>query len=52
VGCFSLSHLALVALVVVLLFGTRRLPGIMKDFAKGYRAFVDGLKDDSSNDKD
>ncbi len=44
----SLGHILLVAVVVLLLFGTRRLPGMMRDFAKGYRAFMDGLKDDGA----
>lgn len=39
----SLSHLILVLVVVILVFGTKRLPEIMRDLAKGYRAFTDGL---------
>jgi sec-independent protein translocase protein TatA len=40
----SFSHLILVLLVVLVVFGTRRVPEIMKDLAKGYRAFTDGLQ--------
>jgi sec-independent protein translocase protein TatA len=41
----SLSHILLVLVAVLVVFGTRRLPGIMTDLAKGLRAFKDGLKD-------
>ena len=41
----SLSHILLVLVVVVLVFGAKRLPSIMQDLAKGLRAFKDGLKD-------
>jgi sec-independent protein translocase protein TatA len=41
----SLSHLLLVLVVVLVVFGAGRLPSIMTDLAKGLRAFKDGLKD-------
>lgn len=41
----SLSHILLVLLAVLLVFGAGRLPSVMKDLAKGLRAFKDGLKD-------
>lgn len=41
----SLSHILLVLVAVVLVFGAKRLPSIMQDMAKGLRAFKDGLKD-------
>ena len=47
---FSLSHFVLVAVVVLILFGARRLPAVMGDLAKGYRAFVDGLRDRDAAD--
>ncbi len=44
-GGLSPWHLALIALVVLLVFGGRgKLSGIMGDAAKGVRAFRDGLK--------
>ena len=46
---FSLSHILLVLVAVLIVFGAGRLPGIMTDLAKGLRAFKDGLKD--SEDK-
>lgn len=41
----SLSHILLVLVAVVFIFGAKRLPSIMQDLAKGLRAFKDGLKD-------
>lgn len=41
----SLSHLLLVLIVVLVVFGAGRLPSIMTDLAKGLRAFKDGLKE-------
>lgn len=48
----SLSHLVLTLLIVLLLFGAKRVPEIMKDLAKGYRAFADGLKEEKPEKKD
>lgn len=45
----SLSHLLIVLVAILLVFGAGRLPSIMKDLAKGLRAFKDGLKDGEEN---
>ena len=42
----SLSHLIVILLIVLLLFGAGRLPKIMSDLAKGLKAFKNELKDD------
>ena len=47
----SIWHLLVVVLVVVLMFGTKRLPGAMEDLAKGLKAFKKGLKEDPENQK-
>lgn len=44
----SVSHLLIVILVVVLLFGTKRLPHMMEDIAKGIKSFKKGMKDEDS----
>lgn len=41
----SLSHLLLVLVVILVVFGAGRLPSIMTDLAKGLRAFRAGLKE-------
>lgn len=44
----SFWHLLVVVLVVVLLFGTKRLPNVMEDLAKGIKSFKKGLKDEDT----
>jgi sec-independent protein translocase protein TatA len=41
----SLSHLLIVLVAVLVVFGAGRLPSIMKDLAKGLKSFKDGLKE-------
>ncbi|EKE09220.1 MAG: hypothetical protein ACD_16C00205G0016 [uncultured bacterium] len=41
----SLSHVLLVLVAVLLVFGAKRLPSIMQDLANGLKAFKNGLKD-------
>lgn len=41
-------ELVVILVIVVLLFGARRVPSIMQDLAKGIRSFKDGLKDDEA----
>ena len=50
-GGWSLSHLLIVAVVVVVLFGGRgKISGIMGDFAQGIKAFKKGLSDDDTTE--
>jgi TatA/E family protein of Tat protein translocase len=42
----SFGHLIILG-VIVLLFGSRRLPELASAFGKSVRAFKDSLKDDS-----
>lgn len=42
----SIGHLLVIILVVVVLFGANRIPSLMKDMAKGIKAFKDEMKDD------
>ena len=44
---FSLTHLAILLIIVLVIFGAGRVPSIMRDVAKGIKAFRDGLKDDT-----
>jgi sec-independent protein translocase protein TatA len=41
----SFSHILLVLIVALVVFGAGRLPSIMTDLAKGLRAFKDGLRE-------
>ncbi|KAA2284269.1 Sec-independent protein translocase subunit TatA [Arenimonas fontis] len=44
-GSFSIWHWIIVLVVVVLIFGTRKLGSIGKDLGEGIRGFKKGLKD-------
>jgi sec-independent protein translocase protein TatA len=42
---FSFSHLLIVLVIVLIVFGAGRMPQVMKDLAGGIKAFRDGMKD-------
>lgn len=44
-GTFSLSHMIILLIIVLLVFGAGRMPQVMKDLAKGIKAFRDGMKE-------
>lgn len=46
----STSHLVIILLIVLVLFGAGKIPQIMNDLAKGVKAFKKGMKD-SEDDK-
>lgn len=48
---FSMGHLVVVLLIVLVLFGAGRLSGVMGEAGKGIRAFKDGLKGNGEDDK-
>jgi sec-independent protein translocase protein TatA len=50
-GSFSIWHILLVAVVVLLLFGRGRMSDFMGDFAKGIKMFKKGLTEDDPTDK-
>jgi len=43
-GSFSIFHWLIVLLIVVLVFGTKKLPGIGKDLGGAVRGFREGMK--------
>lgn len=50
----SFSHLLVILLIVLVLFGAGKLPSVMSDIGKGMKAFRDGLKskDDDNHPDD
>jgi sec-independent protein translocase protein TatA len=42
-GAFSVYHWLVVLLVIVLLFGGRKIPELMKGMGEGIRSFKDGM---------
>jgi sec-independent protein translocase protein TatA len=45
-GSFSIWHWLVVLLVVMLLFGSGKVSGLMGDFAKGIKAFKKNMAED------
>jgi sec-independent protein translocase protein TatA len=45
---FSLPHILILLLIVVILFGGRKIPEVMKGLGQGIREFKEGMKGDQS----
>jgi sec-independent protein translocase protein TatA len=45
-GGFSLWHILIFAIIVLLLFGGNRFSNMMKDVAKGLKGFKEGLSEE------
>lgn len=48
-GEFSIYHWLLVLLVVILLFGARKIPELMRGLGQGIHSFREGLKERPKN---
>jgi sec-independent protein translocase protein TatA len=48
-GSFSIWHWLIVLLVVVLIFGTKKLTNIGKDLGGAVKGFKDGMKDGTAD---
>ncbi|RYE06074.1 MAG: twin-arginine translocase TatA/TatE family subunit [Rickettsiaceae bacterium] len=48
----SISHLIIILLIVLVLFGAGKLPQVMTDLGKGLRAFKNGLNDEQNKNKE
>ena len=44
-GGIGWSELLIIALIVLLLFGAKRIPELMKGIGKGIRSFKDGINE-------
>ena len=49
-GSFSIWHWLIVLLIVVLVFGTKKLKNIGSDLGGAVKGFKDGMKDGASTD--
>ena len=50
-GSFSIWHWLIVLLVVILIFGTKKLTNIGKDLGGAVKGFKDGMKDGTAPDE-
>lgn len=46
-GTFSIWHILVLAIVVIVLFGRGKISGVMEEFGKGIKGFKRGLSDDA-----
>ncbi|MBR2026240.1 MAG: twin-arginine translocase TatA/TatE family subunit [Alistipes sp.] len=44
-GTFGWQEILLIALIVLLLFGGKKIPELMKGLGKGVRSFKEGIKE-------
>ena len=51
-GSFSIWHWLVVLLIVVLVFGTKKLKNIGSDLGGAVKGFKDGMKDGATEDAD
>ena len=49
-GTIGFWQVALIALVVILLFGAGKIPRLMKDMGAGIKSFKQGLQDSDDDD--
>lgn len=49
-GSFSIWHWLIVLVVVVLIFGTKKLKNVGSDLGSAVKGFKDGMKDGGSSD--
>ena len=47
----SFSHLIIILLIILVLFGAGKLPQVMADLGKGLKAFKNGLNAKDDKDK-
>ena len=50
-GSFSIWHWLIVLLIIVLVFGTKKLKNIGSDLGGAVKGFKDGIRDGAANDQ-
>ena len=48
----GMQEVLIVALIVLLLFGGKKIPELMKGLGKGVKSFKDGMKDVDTDEKE
>ena len=47
-----MQEIVVIALIVLLLFGGKKIPELMKGLGKGVKSFKDGMKEIDTDDKE
>ena len=48
----GMQEIIVIALIVLLLFGGKKIPELMKALGKGVKSFKDGMNENSSNEEE
>lgn len=48
----GMQEVLVIALIVLLLFGGKKIPELMKGLGKGVKSFKDGMNENSSNEEE
>jgi sec-independent protein translocase protein TatA len=48
----GMQEIIVIALIVLLLFGGKKIPELMNGLGKGVKSFKDGMKDVTTDDKE
>jgi len=51
-GNFGIREIAVIVLIVVLLFGAKRIPELMRSIGTGFREFKQGISGDEGGSRD
>ena len=51
-GSFGFWEILIIALVILLIFGGKKIPELMKGLGKGVKSFKDGMNGDQKSEKD
>jgi sec-independent protein translocase protein TatA len=49
IGGLGLNEIIVIALIVLLLFGGKKIPELMNGLGKGVKSFKDGMKDNTTS---
>lgn len=52
IGGIGLQEILLVALIVLLFFGGKKIPELMKGLGKGVKSFKDGMKEPTEKEEE
>lgn len=47
----GMQEILVIALIILLLFGGKKIPELMKGLGKGVKSFKDGMKEDDMKDE-
>ena len=48
----SIGHLIVILVIIMVLFGAKKVPNVMKDIARGFKTFRDELNCENSSSKE